>query len=107
MTPRSLILMKAFWIYGRFSEAISFSKFATSLSKVTIDVPTFFHCLASLAKVSALALKNVDSTNKKKHSLRNVAVLQSGGSYSKKFLPTVNGDFWYYFENEIASEILL
>ena len=39
MTPRSLILMKAFWFYGRFSEAMSFSKFATSVSKVTIDVP--------------------------------------------------------------------
>ena len=39
MTPRSLILMKAFWFYGRFSEAMSFSKLATSVSKVTIDVP--------------------------------------------------------------------
>ena len=28
MTPRSLILMKAFWFYGRFSEAMSFSRFA-------------------------------------------------------------------------------
>ena len=28
MTPRSLILMKAFWFCGRFSEAISFSRFA-------------------------------------------------------------------------------
>ena len=28
MTPRSLILMKAFWFYGRFSEAMSVSRFA-------------------------------------------------------------------------------
>ena len=28
MTPRSLISMKAFWFYGRFSEAMSFSRFA-------------------------------------------------------------------------------
>ena len=28
MTPRSLILMKAFWLYGRFSEAMSFLRFA-------------------------------------------------------------------------------
>ena len=28
MTPRSLILMKAFWFCGRFSEAMSFSRFA-------------------------------------------------------------------------------
>ena len=41
MTPRSLILMKAFWFYSRFSEAMSFSKFAMSVSKVTIDVPKF------------------------------------------------------------------
>ena len=39
MTPISLILMKAFWFYGRFSEAMSFSKFATSVSKVRFDVP--------------------------------------------------------------------
>ena len=28
MTPRSLILLKAFWFYGRFSEAMSFWRFA-------------------------------------------------------------------------------
>ena len=28
MTPRTLILMKAFWFYGRFSDAMSFSRFA-------------------------------------------------------------------------------
>ena len=39
MAPRSLILMKAFWICVCFSEAMSISKFATSVSKVTIDVP--------------------------------------------------------------------
>ena len=56
MTPRSLILIKAFGFYGRFSEAMSFSKFATSVSKVTIDVPENFHCLAPPGKVFALAL---------------------------------------------------
>ena len=30
MTPRWLILMKAFWFCGRFPEAMSFSRFATS-----------------------------------------------------------------------------
>ena len=34
-----------------------------------------FNCLASLGKVSALALKNEDSMNKEKHSLRNSTVL--------------------------------
>ena len=31
--------------------------------------------------------------NKEKHSLRNFAALQSGGSYSKKFLPTSKETF--------------
>ena len=39
-------------------------------------------------KASALALKNGDSMNKEKHSLRHFATLQSRGSYPKKFLPT-------------------
>ena len=61
-----------------FSEAMSFSKCATSVS----------NCLAPPGKVSALAVKNEDSMNKEKHSLHNFAVLQSRGGYSKKFLPT-------------------
>ena len=54
---------------------MSFSKFATSDSEA-IDVPKISHCLASPVKVSALALKNEDSMNKEKHSLRNFAVLE-------------------------------
>ena len=42
-------------IYGCFSEAMSFLRFAL-LSQVTIYVPKIFHCLASPGKVSALAL---------------------------------------------------
>ena len=66
-----------------------------------------FHCLAPPGKVSALALKNEDSMNKEKHSLRNFAVLQSRGSYSKKFLLTSIVTFdrkEANFENDIASE---
>ena len=62
--------MKALWFYGRFSEAMSFSKFATSVPKLTIDVPKIAHCVASPGKVSALALENEDSMNKEKHSLQ-------------------------------------
>ena len=74
------------------------------------DITTIFHCLASPGKVSALALKNKDSMNKEKHSLCNFAVLQSGGSYSKKFLPTSIVTFdtkEASFEKDIASEKLL
>ena len=45
--------------------------------------------------------------NKEKHSLRNFAALPSGGSYSKKFLPTSNVTFdtkGANFENDIDSE---
>ena len=95
MTPRSLILMKAFWFYGSFSEAMSFSKFATSVSKVTIGVLKTCHCLASPVKVCALALKNEDSMNEEKHSLRNSAVLQSReGTQRNSSLPH-DRDFWY------------
>ena len=66
-----------------------------------------FHCLAPPGKISALALKNKASMNKEKHSLCNFAVLQSRGSYSKKFLPTSIVTFdrkEANFENDNASE---
>ena len=99
--------MKAFWFYGRFSEAMSFSNFATSVSKVTIDVPQISIVWLPRVKCLLFALKNEDSMNKEKHSLRNFAVLQSRGSYSKKFLPTSIVTFdrkEANFENDIASE---
>ena len=40
MTPRSLILMKAFWFYGRFLRSVIF-KICSSISKVTIYVAKF------------------------------------------------------------------
>ena len=109
MTPRSLILMKAFWFYGRFSGAMSFSKFATPVSTVTIDVLKISIVWLPRGKVSALALKSEDTCrmNKEKHSLHNFAVLQSGGSYSKTFLPTSIMSFHTKeanFQNKIASE---
>ena len=57
--------------------------------------------------MSALTLENEDSTNQEKHSLHNFAVLQSQGSYSKKFLPISIVTFdtkEANFENYIASE---
>ena len=46
MTPRSLIFMKAFWFYGRFSEAMSFSRIAllsqkSQLTYGTENIPLF------------------------------------------------------------------
>ena len=67
---------------------MSFKKFATSVSKGHIDVRKIVHCLAPPGKMSAIDLKNDDSMNKEKHSLRNSAVLQSGeGTQRNSYLP--------------------
>ena len=87
-------LMKAFWFYGRFFWGNVLFKICHFCLKSHNWRTTNFHCLAPPGKLSALALKNEDSMNKEKHSLRNFVVLQSRGSYSKKFLPTSNCDFW-------------
>ena len=55
MTPRSLILMKAF-LYARFSEAVSFQDFALLSQESQFTYRIFSHCVASPGKVSALAL---------------------------------------------------
>ena len=70
------------------SESMSFSKFAASVTKVTNDVLKISIVWLPRVKWSVLALKNEDSMNKEKHSLRSFAALQSWGSYSKKFIPT-------------------
>ena len=80
---RSLTLMKAFWFYCRFSEAMTFLLQTSRLMYRKISIVW----LPRLPRF-ALALKNEDSMIKEKHSLRNFAVLSFGGSYSKKFLPT-------------------
>ena len=96
--------MKAFWFYGRFSEAMSFSKFATSVSKVTTDVPKLSIVWLPRVKCQLLLWENEDSMNKGKHSLRNFAVLQSGEA-TQKIPPYLNRDTKEAnFENDIASE---
>ena len=96
---------EGFLISWPFCEAMPFSKFATSVTKVKIYVPKIFHCLVSPGIVSALALKNEDSINKEKHSLRNSPVLQSGEA-TQRNSSYLNSDFWYkiHFENDIISE---
>ena len=91
------------------------SKLATSVSKVTIDVPQisiFWLPPPPPPPVKCLLLlcfENEDRMNKEKHSLCNFAVLQSQGSYSKKFLPTsiVTFDREANFQNDIGSETWL
>ena len=108
MTPRSLILMKAFGFYGSFSEAMSFSKFATSVAKVTIDVPKM--SIVWLPRVKCLLLLGKTKTAWIKRSIHYV-ILQcyNPGKAFKEIPHYLNRDFWYCakeanFENDIASE---
>ena len=77
-----------------------------SISKVTIYVPNFLHCLASPGKVSALACKAKPAWIER--SIHYVIFQHyNPGSYSKKFLHTTNVTFdteGANFENDIASE---
>ena len=80
MTPRTLILMKAFLFYGRFSDAMSFSRFALLSQKSQFTYWIF--SIVWLPRVNCLLLlcKSEASVNKEKHSLCNFAALQSGGA---------------------------
>ena len=94
MTPRSLILMKAFGFYGRFSEALSFSKFATSVSKVTINVPKIF--IVWLPRVKCLLLPCKTKTAWIKRSIHYVIMqCYNPGKALKEIPHYLNRDFWY------------
>ena len=77
MTPRSLILMTAFWFCGRFSEAMSFSRFALLSQKSQFTYRKFSIVWLPLVNCQLLLCKAKPA---EKHSLRNLAALQSGGA---------------------------
>ena len=94
MTPGSLILTKAFGFYGRFAEAMSFSKFATSVSKVTIDVPKI--SIVWLPRVKCLLLLCKTKTAWIKRSIHYVILQRyNPGKALKEIPPYLNRDFWY------------
>ena len=107
MTPRSFILMKAFWFYGSFSEAMSFSKFATSVSKVTIDYRKF--SIVWLPQVKCLLLLWKTKTAWIKRSIHYVTLqCYNPGKALEEIPPYLDGDFWYKrrkkkIENDMAS----
>ena len=106
MTPRSLILMKVFWLYGRFSEAMSFSRFALLSQKSQFTYRKCSIVWHPRVKCLLLICKAKPAWIKIKHSLRNFAALESG-ELLKEILPYLRRDFWYKrcnFENDIASE---
>ena len=78
---------------GRFSEANVIFKVCHFCLKSHNWSTSNFHYLAPSDKVSALALKNEASMNKNKHSLRNFAVLQSGGA-TQRNSSVPHHDFW-------------
>ena len=94
MTPRSFILMKAFWFYGHFSEAMSFSKFATSVSKVTTDVQNF--SIVWLPRVECLLLLWKTRKVWIKRSIHYI-IMQcfNPGKALKEIPPYLNHDFCY------------
>ena len=67
-------------------------KFCSSISKVTIYVPTIFHCLASPGKVSAVACKAKRAWIKR--SIHYVT-LPHPGELLKEIPPYLRRDFWY------------
>ena len=89
-----IILMKAFGFYGRFSEAMSFSKFATSVSKVTIDVPKM--SIVWLPRVKCLLLFCKTKTARTKRSLHYVILQCYNPEKALKEIPHyLNRDFCY------------
>ena len=94
MTARSLILMKVFWFYGRFSEAMSFSRFDLLSQKSQFTYRIFsivwlprVKCLLLLCKVKPAWIKR---------SIHYI-ILQhyNPGELLKEIPPYLKRDFWY------------
>ena len=94
MTPRTLILMKAFWFYGRFSDAMSFSRFALLSQKSQFRYRRFsivwlawVKCLLLLCKVKPAWIKRSN----------HYVILQhyNPGELLKEIPPYLERDFWY------------
>ena len=95
MTPRTLIWMKAFSFYGRFSDAMSFSRFALLSQKSQFTYRRFsivwlprVKCLLFLCKAKPAWIKR---------SIHYVIVhaLYDPGELLKEIPPDLKRDFWY------------
>ena len=106
MTWRTLILMKAFWFYGRFSDAMSFSRFALLSQKSQFTYRRF--SIVWLPRVKYLLLLCKAEPAWIKRSIHYV-ILQhyNPGELLKEIPPYLKCDFdtkGAHFENYIASE---
>ena len=93
ITPRLLMLMKAFWFYGRFSEACNvIFKICSSISKVTIYVPKIFY----FPRVKFLLLLCKAKPAWIKRSIHYVALPHyTPRELLKDIPPYLRCDFWY------------
>ena len=94
MTPRSLILMKAFWFYCHFSEAMSFSRFALLSRKSQFTYRKF--SIVWLPRVKCLLLFCKAKPAWIKRSIHYVTLQHyNPGDLLKEIPPYLKRDFWY------------
>ena len=105
MTPRLSIFMRTFWFYGRFSEAMSFSIFATSVSKVTIAIRKF--SIVWLPQVKCLLLLwKTKPTWIKRNSHNVILQCYNPRKALKEIPPYLNRDFWYKMNHILKMTLL-
>ena len=94
MTPRSSILMKAFWCYGRFSEAMSFSRFVLLSQKSQFTYRQF--SIVWLPRVMCLLLLCKAKPAWIKRSIHYVTLQHyNPEELLKEIPPYLRRDFWY------------
>ena len=107
MTPRSVDFEEGVLILEHFSEAMSFSKFASFVSKVTIEVMrNFFECLPRIVTLQNYVM-NASLYSCCLRFTKQEQTLYPGESQTYEHFRYVNCDFETEvanFENDIASE---
>ena len=94
MTPRSLIVIKAFWFYGHFSEAMSFSRFALLSQKSQFTYRKF--SIVWLPRVTCLLLFCKAKPAWIKRCIHYVTLQHyNPGELLKEIPPYFKRDFWY------------
>ena len=94
MTPRSLILIKAFWFYGRFAEAMSFQDLTFYLKSHNLRTENF--SIVWLPRVKCLLLLCKAKPAWIKRSIHYVTLQHyNPGELLKEIPPYFERDFWY------------
>ena len=94
LTSRSLILIKACWFYGRFSEAMSFSRFDLLSQKSQFTYQRF--SIVWLPRVKCLLLLYKAKSAWIKRSIHYITLPHyNPGELLKEMPPYFEYDFWY------------